>query len=400
MKKVIKINIDTLIGIFIYMMVFFNTSLFNYNILKYCCIVIIGLFLITKKNIYMSKKYSKFNWSIVLFLSISMVISLFSKGLMYRNSFFACLVFTIIFIELVFYLEMMAEKKRMDLCLNNWYKCTIVITIITDILVYTIGEVNGVYLVGTKFAVVYQHLFLLTLFLIVNTDTLNKKYMLSNYVTKIKFLIILFLTIIISLYVDCATGLIGTILLFCFCIVLNKTKNILSNPLFFIFFMLLAYGTMWLMNVMLLNKGVAQFITVFLDRDLTLTGRTIIFSGIPQVMRNKWLIGFGYGSSYEICMRYLGYADTQNALMEWIVQIGIIGTSTLLLIFYLCVRKYHKFVTVIKEKKFDSSLWILALIYVYIILGVVEITYTMQFIALMLILYSMSVENINKLIKK
>ena len=397
MKRIIKINVYTIIGTLIYIITFFNTNMFNYNILKYICMIVVGLFLVSKSNLSVLKKHVKLNSAIILFLGIVFVTSFFAKGLTYRNSFFASLVFGAVLIELVTYLEIMIEKNLMELCLTNWYHCAVVITIITDVLLLVLGQIEGVYFVGTKFSVVYQHLFLMVLFLIVSTDKLNRRYSLSSYSVKSKCLIILVLTIIISLSVDCATGLIGTILLFCFCIVFNKIKYVFSNPIIFIFVILMAYGTMWIMNILLLNKGIAQFVTTFLNRELTLTGRTIIFSGIPKIMRNHWLMGFGYGSSYEICIKNIGYADAQNGLMEWILQVGVIGTSALLLILYLCMKRYYKLIRT-KDRQFNNCLWIVAIIYVYIILGIVEITYSMQFIGLLLVLYSMSEEKIKYVI--
>ena len=35
MKRIIKINVYTIIGTLIYIITFFNTDMFNYNILKY-----------------------------------------------------------------------------------------------------------------------------------------------------------------------------------------------------------------------------------------------------------------------------------------------------------------------------------------------------------------------------
>lgn len=227
MKRIIKINVYTIIGTLIYIITFFNTDMFNYNILKYICMIVVGLFLVSKSNLSVLKKHVKLNSAIILFLGIVFVTSFFAKGLTYRNSFFASLVFGAVLIELVTYLEIMIEKNLMELCLINWYHCAVVITIITDVLLLVLGQIEGVYFVGTKFSVVYQHLFLMVLFLIVNTDKLNRRYSLSSYSVKSKCLIILVLTIIISLSVDCATGLIGTILLFCFCIVFNK--NFISD---------------------------------------------------------------------------------------------------------------------------------------------------------------------------
>ena len=60
------------------------------------------------------------------------------------------------------------------MCLKCWYRCAIVVTLITDVLAILMGANSGLYFIGTKFIVVYQHLFLLMLFMSVNADKLKK----------------------------------------------------------------------------------------------------------------------------------------------------------------------------------------------------------------------------------
>ena len=390
MNKTLKINIYGLIGTLIYLTTFFNPTTFNYNNLKYLLIVIIGYLLLKKCKKRILRKNIVINSMVCIFLIISLIISYYSRGLMLRNSFLASIVFAVVFIELVIYLEIMAEKNLIDVCLKCWYRCAIVVTLITDVLAILMGANSGLYFIGTKFIVVYQHLFLLMLFMSVNADKLKKRNSLSNYTVKVKFLIIFILTIIMSVYVDCATGLTGTVLFFGISLLTLKFQKVFSNPIFFVLLVILSYVAMWNINTILLNKNISDIITIFLNRELTLTGRTVIYAGIPKLMKNHWLSGFGDGSAYEICKRYLGYADTQNALMEWLLQIGILGTSILFIILSYCMKKYYKLILKSKNNLKEYS-WILSFIYVYIILGIIEITYDMQFIGMILILYSISI---------
>ena len=46
MKRIIKINVYTIIGTLIYIITFFNTNMFNKKILKYICMIVFGLFLV------------------------------------------------------------------------------------------------------------------------------------------------------------------------------------------------------------------------------------------------------------------------------------------------------------------------------------------------------------------
>lgn len=174
MNKTLKINIYGLIGTLIYLTTFFNPTTFNYNNLKYLLIVIIGYLLLKKCKKRILRKNIVINSMVCIFLIISLIISYYSRGLMLRNSFLASIVFAVVFIELVIYLEIMAEKNLIDVCLKCWYRCAIVVTLITDVLAILMGANSGLYFIGTKFIVVYQHLFLLMLFMSVNADKLKK----------------------------------------------------------------------------------------------------------------------------------------------------------------------------------------------------------------------------------
>mgnify|MGYP000152170206 CR=1 FL=1 len=258
-------------------------------------------------------------------------------------------------------------------------RCAIVISLLTDILALTQGSIDGNYFVGTKFAVVYQHLFLLTLFMMVNSSSLMKKNSLNNYRVRFTFYALLILTIILSLYVDCMTGVIGTALFFVFSLLVRYNSKMMASGGMFIGAVLASFAFMWVVPSILLNENVASFITNKLNRSLSLTGRTLIFERIPQIMQGKWLLGFGYGSSYEICRRYIGFADTQNALMEWIMQIGVLGSVLLCLMLCYCITRLNKNIMIYTE-----WVWPLAFVYTYVALGTIEITYSYQFVGALL----------------
>ena len=84
-----------------------------------------------------------------------------------------------------------------------------------------------------------------------------------------------------------------------------------------------------LYEVVLLNPYVQTLITTVLKRSLTLTGKNNIYMQIFLNVLKKSLVygGYGYGSSYEVCVKYLYYADTQNGILEWILQTGIFVDS-------------------------------------------------------------------------
>lgn len=149
-------------------------------------------------------------------------------------------------------------------CIKTWYRCAIVISLLTDILALTQGSIDGNYFVGTEFAVVYQHLFLLTLFMMVNSSSLMKKNSLNNYRVRFTFYALLILTIILSLYVDCMTGVIGTALFFVFSLLVRYNSKMMASGGMFIGAVLASFAFMWVVPSILLNENVASFITTSL----------------------------------------------------------------------------------------------------------------------------------------
>lgn len=385
MQTRLTISVYSIIGVLIYIVTFFSTKYFDYNTLRYLLIVLVAIMLIAKapKSVFMDNL--RLNVLVILFLAATLWSSFSSNYGTDRNLRLASIVFCVVFSELVMFLEIMAKKNMMLLCIKTWYRCAVLISLLTDIMALTQGSIDGNYFVGTKFAVVYQHLFLLTLFMMVNASSIMEKNSLNNYRVKFTFYALLLLTVILSLYVDCMTGVIGTVLFFIISLLVRYNSKMMASGGMFIGAILASFAFMWVVPSILLNENVASFVTNKLNRSLSLTGRTLIFGRIPQIMQGKWFLGFGYGSSYEICQRYIGFADTQNALMEWIMQIGVLGSILLCLMLCYCIIKLHKNIMFYTE-----WVWPLAFVYTYVALGTIEITYSYQFIGVLLVLYALS----------
>lgn len=394
MRNIRKLNIIILMGVFIYITTFFNTTMFNYETIRYVLIAVVGVLISAKISLRVLKKNMKLNIFLIIFGITSLIISYNAQGLTMRNPFYANLVFVIVLAELILYLELATERNMIVYCCKTWYRCALFVTILTDVLVFTQGAIDELYLVGTKFGVVYQHLFLITLFMLIKSDKLSVKNRRLRFSVQIQLVFLLALTGLVSVYVDCMTGVVGIIIFFVLSILMQKFGKLFTSPAFFLVAIILSFSVIWAMSALLVNTHIANFITKYLNRELTLTGRTLIYAGLPFVMKEHWLLGYGYGSSYEICNKYLGFANAQNALMDWILQIGIVGTIALCFVFVICVSKMHRRVLQ-NGKKFRTWIWPFALIYTYIFLGTVEITYNMQFISALLLLYFIDADQNN-----
>lgn len=378
MNNRFTISLYTIFEVLIYLLTFLEI---RNNSVKYGLIIIIGLFLISKVTYGILDKNRCLNRLLGIFAVVSSFISFCSIGMTSRNPFLANVVFVCILIEFVLFVEVISAKKGIQHFLRTANICEIAICIITDILVFTKGGNSGLYLVGTKFQVVYHHILAIALYMFVNMNRIKNRKSIKYYKSFFNLILLLSLTILVSIKVDCSTGIVGLIAFFIFVGLINIKKRFFTRPIVFIGAIVLSFCFMWGFESILSNKHIIILITVYLERSLSLTGRTIIYSKMLNVMKNHWLLGFGYGSTYEICLSQIGFADTQNALMEWIMQLGIIGTICLLIVLVFAFSQLKNL------RNCRQWIWLVAYIYTLIFIGTVEITYTMYFFGVIVLIY-------------
>ena len=138
-----------------------------------------------------------------------------------------------------------------------------------------------------------------------------------------------------------------------------------------------------MVSLLLLNLGfellvaipaVSYFIESVLGRDNNLTGRLQIYEMFSAEMQGSWLFGFGMGNANSAAMALFGYANAQNAVLQWILQTGVPVTALLVAVMVLVFARLYKY------HSLQKMMPMVALIYVYITLGTVETTFSMSFI--------------------
>ena len=265
-----------------------------------------------------------------------------------------------------------------------------ILVLFTDLMMFGgIRYYSGVfetYLVGSKFDVTYLHMNFVAFFCVRLKLARSKKQEapLPGMLLATMAAIIL----LIGVRVDCNTGMLGAlfqIILVYACDRWPKTvARRLGSPRTFLITLLIsvlfAYYVTWLLNL----PPIKHLIVDTLHRSLTLTGRTDIYTAYPIVMRNNWSWGFGFGNNYPVSWKNFGYTDTQNALLEWILQIGLVGTIALVLMLYVIMVFYRN------KASMTSAAPLLTLLYVYLLLGTVEITMNYNFLLFMMVLFMLS----------
>jgi len=127
--------------------------------------------------------------------------------------------------------------------------------------------------------------------------------------------------------------------------------------------------------------AVSRFVTSVLGRSATLTGRLNIFEIFGDKMQNFWLWGCGVGNGHAAATWLFGYDNAQNAIYQWLLEGGVFITA------FLCALIVYVFHQLAQSERREKLLPLIALIYVYVIMGAVEITINMSFILLLAVLF-------------
>ena len=242
-------------------------------------------------------------------------------------------------------------------------------------------KITQAYLFSGKFSVSYMHIEWLAFYILGRNLNIDQK---SVY--KIKITILFIYSLLICMLVDCSTGIVGLVLLCLFLwIIPNK---VIFNP--FIWVISLVSSTSFVIFYdQLLKIGWVKYIIVdVLKRSETLTGRTFIYQNIPLILNDKYTWGYGFNSDYETWRKFgFRIPNAQNGAIHLIIEQGSIALI-LLICFSFLVLHYCK--------SYKKTLPIVTMVYVLTFLGSVEITFTLNFVALFLIIYFWSNVSVEK----
>lgn len=396
MKNKYTVSLYSIIMFLLYIVSFSTISASywpEYNYIKYLLILIIALYLFSKAPMFFRKEFRKINGLLLLFTVSTIYVSYINKNFLFsRDTLLASIVFSLIFIELFFSIEVSCTLGKMKALIDLYYRITLVWCLFIDLSLFVFPNLifqNGTYIVGTKFQICYLNMLLFALALAkgkLNFD--KKKENRKQYNIAIIFVVV---NLCISLKVNCMTGVIGIVISFLLFAFISQKGKILKTPLCLFICLLLSFIFIFVFDYIVSNRIIQTLVTELFQRDLTLTGRTDIYVMLPTILKDHWLTGYGYGSEYEVCRRYFAYADVQNGLMSWILQVGVLVTTVLIIIMLSIFKIMNK-----NESIEKNQIAIMALIYSFIIIGTIEISYSMLFFGVFALLFGISIENSTK----
>lgn len=293
--------------------------------------------------------------------------------------------FILFWAELFLLMVWVAETGRGDFVIRFLFWYVLILVVATDFLLLTKLVVfrDGryvTYLVGNKFSVSYLHMDLLALWFVKNKGTFH-------FWQKSKTLAIFLacFIVIISIYIDCITGLLGCVVLVWLFASMNapvrKKLFKLNSPGLLALLLVASVIFPFVAQSVVAIPAVNTFLTEVLGRSSTLTGRINIFDIFVRRMEENWLWGYGFGNSSYIAQAIFGYANAQNAILDWIMQAGILATGGLLGLILMIFRQLSK------ASETAEIMPLVALIYVYVIMGAVETTFSMTFLLWIAVLF-------------
>lgn len=349
----------------------------NNNMIKYILTVLVGISLLNnvkkiKKSI--DKKMILF---IIIYILIVIISGVLNRGKMeITNVLIGSVMYVAIVIEFFCCFSLIKRENMFNLIIITFFYVSLIYLVLTDLLILLkpglFMKKGEYYLIGNKFNVVYLHLQMIIFYLLKNK---------SKRGINITVVLLSFITCFISIKVECMTGIVGLIIMM---ILYNISPKVITKGHIALVILIASCSFSFIYEYVLNINVVQQFIIGILHRSLTLTGRITIYENIPKVLENNLWFGYGYGTSYEIWMQKYNYPNSQNGLIDLIVEQGLIASIIIVTIIVTIINKVKNS----KIQIINQCYPIVMMIYIFFILSSFEITLGLSCLAWCALLYA------------
>lgn len=282
-------------------------------------------------------------------------------------------------VELFLLMTVIAETGRTQAALNFLFWYLLLIAVVNDVLMFTqavrfvVGRYES-YLVGTKFSVSYLHMNLLTLWVASSYHKRGRKGV-SWWVVLLAAAFI----VMVAIRIDCMTGVLGCVMLVFLFMFMDKSRNTrfvkFTSPWLLLLAMVLSTAFAFAAEVITQIPAVKYVVEELLHRDTSITGRTNIYQMYISNLQGHWLTGYGYGNGNEVSSSLFGYENVQNGILQWVLQVGVLATVGMVVMMMQVFRLANRS----HPEKRSRLMPMVALIYMYIALGMIETTFNMSF---------------------
>lgn len=367
----IKFNLFKLTTLLLFLVVFVNINYMGliYNYFVYAFLGIIAIFIVSKIKVIFSQNIL-INIMAIVFGVAAIFSSILTKDF---PQIIRALVFAVKVVETVLFFNYCYITNKSQFVLKRYLAYSLIFIAINDITMIlfpsALLKFNN-YFVGNKFSVCFLHLFSISLMLSLYNERLQVKHIIKE---KCFVMLLFIVSLFTSIFVDCNTGTIGLLLVFCFIFFYRKHNNTLFRIRTFLLFLLASTSIIFFLSSILKNNFIGYLLDNVFDRDITLSGRTNIYVNVMPIIKEKIWFGYGYGNIYKMLMDKIGAADAQNGILQNILYYGVFGTTFLIALFCLILKK-------IEINNSKNAFPMICFIYTLLILSSIEITIGLGFL--------------------
>lgn len=371
-----RLNIykPTLLIVLLFHAVCINLPYINgYGMIQYLFLLITGIFLLFRYRTFKRNPFHSVNIWMLFYIGMVIVSSYINRNAVTeRQVLLVAIIFAVKIVEIFFLFEFFAIKGKFKELISTLFYLTLFYCVLSDITLLVFPNLHvqkGMYyLIGNKFELSYLHLQLLVLFL---QRQKNKGVTSKAVGNNVLFITLGVLSLFICSKIDCSTGIIGVVLLFVFYFLNFEKKEQFKKPFTFFAILFIAASVLLLFSSIVTWEPIRYLIVDVLHKDITLTGRLNIYSKLHLVFNNHILLGYGLGSSYEVSMKLISGPNTQNGILEVILEQGVLSLGLLLIVVY----KVFKF-----NSKNANFTYLILILYIYALFASIEITLNLSFI--------------------
>lgn len=218
------------------------------------------------------------------------------------------------------------------------------------------------YFSGGKFQICYIYIILLAFLMI------KKKLSI-----KTKIFLLLF-GLFIAYHVDCNTGAVA---IFSFGVILFIPRIFYRKKVvyFWLTSLILVNYLLVIVQIQNTNLLLRHIITEILHRDISMTGRTVIYNSISEIMSGHWILGYGIGNSYIV--EYTGLANMQNGFLQILYTSGVLGLIAYMILLIIMFKRIEFIFNN------EAKIVILGAISSFLIIAIVEIPLTAGYMMLL-----------------
>ncbi len=330
--------------------------------MRFFCSILCMIYIISHFNSELLKK----TWFIWIYAGITLISSVHNYGIWgisaIMNDFLHPFsVLAIFIIPLI-----VTEASGINKVAKVFLRCSYVYFIPTMATVILAGRVDAgwyePYFVGNKFLLTYYFLVMFCSWGIIHIEEIQ-----NTVKAKVKVIAFCVVGMAFSAYLYCTTGVVCYLTVLILMLVL-PIRKILEKPLSIAIATVLSCALPLSMTAILSIPRVNALL-ISINETATMNARVRIYEILMNIITQNYWIGYGYNT---LIVKERLYSNAQNGMLHIIVQFGMLGAATLVLLCYIATRNRYK-------RNKDVVEWCEFWLFALIVAGIIEITFGVFF---------------------